>query len=850
MYIYIYNVKYRNRILNTITYIRVKADTTLYYNKKILTSSGALTPSSMIHCNDMKTPFEKEHCYYIIEKGKIELTIDNNKYHIERDGSISTKAILKNTQEECKLTTLKRVYLYKMPIEKYISIFNEFVDNLIDEKVTMFKRNYIFALSETHHLIQLANVCPKLTHDNKALLIEESKIPEALYIIVSGRVSCYKSGKLLHILTENDVLGELGLFTQYESNFDYYAEPGCVVIEIMYHVINDVFCENDNPIQKMVHNVFRNAIKTSRVLSKYFSDDNYLNIFETFQLKYYFNDTLSNKKIRKVYMHLAGILTETKNEQNKDITPKGQFVEEEITCDNNQINKYTLFSEECLVLESSWLELTKNMFPYSDKGISFYDKMFFLKRLKSLKDINEFKLFSLAESLRYKTYQENTLIIHLNKTPNELFIIKTGHVKIEINDVVVKVLGPGNYFGNMITPFHKVHSNDVSYIAKTNVEIYSLKKEDYDEVMDWEILKPFNKILIKDNKININELYYIKELGQGSYGKVYLVHNKEKYFAVKTADIQAMDQSEDKGRCYLNEKSIMSSIEHPFIVQLINTFKTSEYIFFIIEYIKGITLRDYMNEYQDHLRDIPETTFIAALLCSIITYLQKKRIIHRDLKPDNLMIDSVTGYVKAIDFGAAKNLSGKDSTYTVIGTPQYMAPEALGGSGSCCSTDIWSVGVILYECFYGTLPYGNGSSNPVELYGEIKGNEIVFPSDPRNNKVNVFLKKLLTKDPEKRMNEFSLWKNYTLFSDLDFELLNKKLFISPLLDKLKMSSNVKHEMGCELSNYIASQNEQKEDLKNISCPFHLFMKNTLFSLNDLEFSTLIRTRTDYSYNDF
>jgi hypothetical protein len=202
-------------------------------------------------------------------------------------------------------------------------------------------------------------------------------------------------------------------------------------------------------------------------------------------------------------MHLAGILTETKNEQKKDITPKVQFVEEEITCDNNQINTYTLFSEECLVLESSWLELTKNMFPYSDKGISFYDKMFFLKRLKSLKDINEFKLFSLAESLRYKTYQENTLIIHLNKTPNELFIIKTGHVKIEINDVVVKVLGPGNYFGNMITPFHKEHSNDVSYIAKTNVEIYSLKKEDYDEVMDWEILKPFNKILIKDNKINI-----------------------------------------------------------------------------------------------------------------------------------------------------------------------------------------------------------------------------------------------------------------------------------------------------------------------------------------------------------
>ena len=127
-------------ILRSISYIRVKAECILFYYKNEVSHSGVFSSTSDIDC------CFQENNFYIIEKGKVEMIIDNVKYHIEKDGSISTKAMIKNTKDECKLTTIKRVYLYKLPIEKYISIFNDFVDNLIEEKVKIFKR-VIFKIS-------------------------------------------------------------------------------------------------------------------------------------------------------------------------------------------------------------------------------------------------------------------------------------------------------------------------------------------------------------------------------------------------------------------------------------------------------------------------------------------------------------------------------------------------------------------------------------------------------------------------------------------------------------------------------------------------------------------------------
>ena len=150
---------------------------------------------------------------------------------------------------------------------------------------------------------------------------------------------------------------------------------------------------------------------------------------------------------------------------------------------------------------------------------------------------------------------------------------------------------------------------------------------------------------MKDITMSLDNLYYLKDLGCGAYGKVYLVHDKKRFFAMKTAEIQTMNQMKEMAELYINEKNIMFSIEHPFIVSIINTFKTREYLFFLMEYVDGITLRKYLNIPERKKKDLIETQFYGALLSTVLSYLQKKKIIHRDLKPDNLMLE-YTGYIK------------------------------------------------------------------------------------------------------------------------------------------------------------------------------------------------------------
>lgn len=93
------------------------------------------------------------------------------------------------------------------------------------------------------------------------------------------------------------------------------------------------------------------------------------------------------------------------------------------------------------------------------------------------------------------------------------------------------------------------------------------------------------------------------------------------------------------------------------------------------------------------LKDADAKFYIATMLV-ILEHLETKKIVYRDLKPENIIIQH-NGYLKLVDFGAAKIV--KSRTYTMIGTPQYMAPEVILGKGYKYSCDLWSLGVILYE---------------------------------------------------------------------------------------------------------------------------------------------------------
>merc|ERR1711912_212650 len=102
--------------------------------------------------------------------------------------------------------------------------------------------------------------------------------------------------------------------------------------------------------------------------------------------------------------------------------------------------------------------------------------------------------------------------------------------------------------------------------------------------------------------------------------------------------------------------------------------------------------------------------------------------IHRDLKPENIMLD-VRGYIKLIDFGTAKQLGQEYAkTYTVVGTPYYMAPEIIRKTGYSLIADFWSLGVILFEMVCGHFPFGRGEDDPRKIKKSVRQCELKFPA--------------------------------------------------------------------------------------------------------------------------
>lgn len=824
-------------IINCISYVRIRKNYTIFFLDKEDKDRGS--HNSEQNTKRQKNTNSSDQDYYIIEKGKVEMLIDDVSYLLERDHTISTKALIKNSKKKCFLKTIKRVYLYKLPLNKYTSIFSDFVDKMQQEKIEFLKKNYLFSSLDKKLITYLSNGCVKKKYIERKLLIEQETMPHSIYLIVVGEVLCLKNEQIIRRFSHGQVVGEMSLFTQMESFYAYCAEQDSEIYSIEYKVIDNIF-NNDNMVKKLIQNIFNNAVKSSQILSKYFTINNISTIFSIFQLKYYFNDTILSKKSKKIFILLGGTLTKTKNKKSTIIYPSAELFEESLIMQSSSSNKTVMFSDECVLFEAPWNEILKNIHCYSNRSATMYDKLQYMRKVPFFKGINEIKLFSLAENLKSIEYKENDLIIQDGPISDKLFIIKSGKVKLVINNVEVKVLEPTMSFGD-ISSQPGSYNRKASFYAKTYLECYYLDKQVFDDAIDYEILKPYNKILmLKDITIALDQLYYIKDLGQGSYGKVYLVHDKKRLYAMKTAEIQVMIQNKDSAQCYLNEKSIMSSIEHPFIVQLINTFKTREYIFFLIEYIKGQTLREYLNKRtRHHFRNISEIVFSGGILCNILLYLQKKRIIHRDLKPDNLMIESSNGYMKAIDFGIAKDLSGKDSTHTLIGTVHYMSPETISGKNYSFPVDVWSVGVILYEIFYGQIPFGFGMKDPQDIYKDIKERKPVLPYDPKNNNVNNFIGNLLDKNPVKRMNNFCKWKSENVFIGFDFDGLIKMEVKSPFIDTNDKNVLPRGGNGTEIEG----------DLANTICPFHQFIKNNIFcSSNELD---EVQNKDVYDYlNDF
>ncbi|XP_012516549.1 PREDICTED: cAMP-dependent protein kinase catalytic subunit beta isoform X5 [Propithecus coquereli] len=289
-------------------------------------------------------------------------------------------------------------------------------------------------------------------------------------------------------------------------------------------------------------------------------------------------------------------------------------------------------------------------------------------------------------------------------------------------------------------------SSDASACSSSEISVKEfLAKAKEDFLKKWENPPP--------NNAGLEDFERKKTLGTGSFGRVMLVKHKatEQYYAMKI-----LDKQKDNSNLYM-----------------------------VMEYVPG-------GEMFSHLRRIgrfsePHARFYAAQIVLTFEYLHSLDLIYRDLKPENLLIDH-QGYIQVTDFGFAKRVKGR--TWTLCGTPEYLAPEIILSKGYNKAVDWWALGVLIYEMAAGYPPFF--ADQPIQIYEKIVSGKVRFPSHFSSD-LKDLLRNLLQVDLTKRFgnlkNGVSDIKTHKWFATTDWIAIYQRKVEAPFIPKFRGSGD-------------------------------------------------------------
>ncbi|XP_020393480.1 probable serine/threonine protein kinase IREH1 isoform X2 [Zea mays] len=312
---------------------------------------------------------------------------------------------------------------------------------------------------------------------------------------------------------------------------------------------------------------------------------------------------------------------------------------------------------------------------------------------------------------------------------------------------------------------------------------------------------------IKD-RTSIDDFEIIKPISRGAFGRVFLAKKRTTgdLFAIKVlrkADMIRKNAVES----ILAERDILITVRNPFVVRFFYSFTSRDNLYLVMEYLNGGDLYSLLRNLGCLDEDVVRVYLAEVVLA--LEYLHSMHIVHRDLKPDNLLI-AHDGHIKLTDFGLSKvglinntydlsrpvvsgaSLYGDDEPQmnefeqmdhrarrqnrSAVGTPDYLAPEILLGTGHGCSADWWSVGVILFELIVGIPPFN--AEHPQTIFDNILNCKIPWPHVPEEMSFDAqdLIDKLLTEDPHQRLgaNGASEVKQHPFFKDISWDTLARQ----------------------------------------------------------------------------
>ncbi|TMW58496.1 hypothetical protein Poli38472_010055 [Pythium oligandrum] len=448
----------------------------------------------------------------------------------------------------------------------------------------------------------------------------------------------------------------------------------------------------------------------------------------------------------------------------------------------------------------------------SHKMIRLNKALQVLQGVAILNRLTHHELQQVAAAMEWEEYETNTSIIRQGEVGEDFYIITQGEIRVTQVDPdakyerQIRVMKTGDHFGEMALLKDEVRS--ATCTAMSHVTCLTLGREHFiamlgtlQELMDREpgqgltkttsgtgFMRNASNLMLAEHasdykyymQIQMDELEILQTLGRGAFGRVKLVRHAENAYALKCLVKSRIVENNLKEHV-LNEKRVMLSLDHPFILKLYSTYQDKKYLYLLLELALGGELFTYLRR-KDRFEE-PVARFYIASVVLVFQHMHAKSIAYRDLKPENILLDN-EGYMKLADFGLAKLVT--DRTFTLCGTPDYLAPELIFSKGHDKAVDYWALGVLIYELLVGHAPFF--AQEPMQIYALIIQGDVKFPGHITRPCVDL-VTKLLSQNPARRLgnmkNGIRDIINHKWFSSFPWDSLLNKTLKPPIIPQIR-----------------------------------------------------------------
>jgi len=293
----------------------------------------------------------------------------------------------------------------------------------------------------------------------------------------------------------------------------------------------------------------------------------------------------------------------------------------------------------------------------------------------------------------------------------------------------------------------------------------------------------------------------VKTLGTGTFARVWLAKIAStsrkgndgyggKVFALKIlrkVDVIRLKQVEH----VRNERNILAAVAgHPFITTMVASFQDTDTLYMLLDYCPGGEVFSYLRRARRF--NEPTSQFYAAEIVLILEFLHEKQgVAYRDLKPENILIDA-DGHLKLVDFGFAKKVEDRE-TYTLCGTPEYLAPEVIRNTGHGTAVDWWAFGILIYEFLVGQPPFWD--QNPMKIYEQIVEGKVRYPSAMGHDARDI-IAGLCTVDVGRRLGNVkggaATVKAHPWFSNINWDAVYHRKMQGPIVPHLRGADDTRN----------------------------------------------------------